>query len=72
MAKLGYITDERAREAIRRPLGVKRGDLYTRIREPFFFDYVKQQLIDELGQHGSQGWAEGLYDHLSQASEGRT
>jgi penicillin-binding protein 1A len=49
MAKLGYISDERAREAMRRPLGVKRGDLYTRIREPFFFDFVKQQLIDEFG-----------------------
>ena len=32
-----------------RPLGVERGDLYTRIREPFFFDYVKQQLIDKFG-----------------------
>ena len=49
MAKLGYISDDRARQAIRRPLGVERGDLYTRIREPFFFDYVKQQLIDEFG-----------------------
>jgi penicillin-binding protein 1A len=49
MAKLGYISDARAREAITQPLGVKRGDLYTRIREPFFFDYVKQQLIDEFG-----------------------
>jgi penicillin-binding protein 1A len=49
LAKLGYISDERARKAIERPLGVKRGDLYTRIREPFFFDYVKQQLIDEFG-----------------------
>jgi penicillin-binding protein 1A len=49
LAKLGYISDQRARKAIERPLGVKRGDLYTRIREPFFFDYVKQQLIDEFG-----------------------
>src|SRR6185503_13774328 len=24
-------------------------DLYTKIREPFFFDYVKQQLIDRFG-----------------------
>jgi penicillin-binding protein 1A len=49
MARLGYISDDHARKAIERPLGVKRGDLYTRIREPFFFDYVKQELIDEFG-----------------------
>ena len=30
-------------------LGVRRGDLYTKIREPFFFDFVKQQLIDKFG-----------------------
>ncbi len=49
MAKLGYITQARAEEAIAAPLGLRRGDLYTRIREPFFFDYVKQQLIDKFG-----------------------
>ena len=27
----------------------ERGDLYIKIREPFFFDYVKQQLIDRFG-----------------------
>jgi penicillin-binding protein 1A len=49
MAKHGYISKLRAAEASRAPLGVRRGDLYTKIREPFFFDYVKQQLIDRFG-----------------------
>ena len=49
MADLGYISDDRAQEARRAPLGVQRGDLYIKIREPFFFDYVKQQLIDRFG-----------------------
>jgi penicillin-binding protein 1A len=49
MAKLGYITKDRAAEGAAKPLAVHRGDLYTRIREPFFFDYVKQQLIDRFG-----------------------
>jgi penicillin-binding protein 1A len=49
MADLGYISDARASEARRAPLGLKRGDLYIKIREPFFFDYVKQQLIDRFG-----------------------
>jgi penicillin-binding protein 1A len=49
MAKLGYISQARAVEAMRESLGLNRGHLYTRIREPFFFDYVKQQLIDKFG-----------------------
>jgi penicillin-binding protein 1A len=49
MAELGYISEARANEARRSPLGVRRGDLYIRIREPFFFDFVKQQLIDKFG-----------------------
>jgi penicillin-binding protein 1A len=49
MARLRYITKARALEASRRPLGARRGDLYTKIREPFFFDFVKQQLIDRFG-----------------------
>jgi penicillin-binding protein 1A len=49
MAKLGYISTAEADAASRATLGVRRGDLYTKIREPFFFDYVKQQLIDRFG-----------------------
>ncbi len=49
MAKLGYISKERSVEAMRTPVRVRHGDLYTKIREPFFFDYVKQQLIDRFG-----------------------
>jgi penicillin-binding protein 1A len=49
MAKLGHISKATAAEAAAKPLGVRRGTLYTRIKEPFFFDYVKQQLIDKFG-----------------------
>lgn len=49
MAELGYITREQADAAIASPLRVKRGTRYTRIREPYFFDYVKQKLIDKYG-----------------------
>jgi penicillin-binding protein 1A len=49
MIDLGYISETRGQEARRAPLGVRRGDLYIKIREPFFFDYVKQQLIDRFG-----------------------
>jgi penicillin-binding protein 1A len=49
MARLGYISKQIAVDAVRTPLRLHRGDLYTKIREPFFFDYVKQQLIDRFG-----------------------
>ncbi|MGH2905742.1 MAG: transglycosylase domain-containing protein [Solirubrobacterales bacterium] len=49
MQELGYITADQADAAIGSPLRVKRGTRYTKIREPYFFDYVKQQLIDKYG-----------------------
>ena len=50
MAELGYITAGRGRRGrSRRQLRLKRGTRYTKIREPYFFDYVKQQLIDKYG-----------------------
>lgn len=36
--------------ARRQPLGLKPGTLYKRIREPYFFGYVDQQLVSHYGQ----------------------
>jgi penicillin-binding protein 1A len=50
MAKQKLISQETARKAQAAPLGVKRGNrFYTARRESFFFDYVKQELIDRYG-----------------------
>lgn len=49
MAEIGYITPRQADRASQLDLGLKRGDKYTKIREPFFFDYVKQELIERYG-----------------------
>ena len=50
----------------------ERGDLYTKIREPFFFDYVKQQLIDRFGVNTvRKGGLQGLHDDRPEAPEGR-
>jgi penicillin-binding protein 1A len=49
MAKLGYISTERAIEGYQQGLQLHPSDLYTRIREPYFFDYVEQKLIDTYG-----------------------
>ena len=49
MAENHMIQYTTAAEAKQRPLDVKRGSFYTARRESFFFDYVKQSLIDEYG-----------------------
>ncbi len=49
MIELGYVGRAEAEAAMATPLNVHRGKRYTRIREPYFFDYVKQTLIDKFG-----------------------
>ena len=49
MADLGMITDAQARHAMGRNLGIKRSKFFTRRREEYFFDYVKDQLFREYG-----------------------
>ncbi|HWT93688.1 MAG TPA: transglycosylase domain-containing protein, partial [Solirubrobacteraceae bacterium] len=49
MAELGMVKPSTAEAAIARPLGVKESEYYTKRRESFFFDYVRQELIDKYG-----------------------
>ena len=43
------IAVEQRDAALAEPLQLKPGKLYTRIREPYFFSYVRDQLIEEYG-----------------------
>jgi penicillin-binding protein 1A len=45
----GYITPAEHGEAASSPLDVEQGTRYTRRREPYFFDYVQEQLIERYG-----------------------
>src|SRR4051794_25186549 len=49
MADQGFITHEQAAAAQKEPLGVKPNRYYTFRREGYFFDYVRQQLVDQYG-----------------------
>ncbi|MEK6277820.1 MAG: transglycosylase domain-containing protein [Actinomycetota bacterium] len=49
MADLGYISKRRAVLGYQRDLMLNRSNEYTRIREPYFFDYVENKLIDKYG-----------------------
>jgi penicillin-binding protein 1A len=49
MADNGYITEEQATRATTRGLGLHPGKRYTIRREPYFFDYVQEKLIERYG-----------------------
>jgi penicillin-binding protein 1A len=49
MQKMGMITSAQYDQAVASPLGVKSNDYYTARRESYFFDYVKEQLIQRYG-----------------------
>ncbi len=49
MAKLGYVSEVRARAAEASGLRVSLDESYFEHREPYFFDYVENKLIEEYG-----------------------
>ncbi len=49
MADEGFVTEAEADQAYQADLDLAPGDRYSTIREPFFFDFVEQQLIEEYG-----------------------
>jgi penicillin-binding protein 1A len=49
MADNGYITRAEAVEAAAEPLKLKHGTRYITRREPYFFDFVQEQLIERYG-----------------------
>ncbi|HSZ70519.1 MAG TPA: transglycosylase domain-containing protein [Solirubrobacteraceae bacterium] len=50
MAELHYVSPAQAAVAEHAPLELKRGYFYSEKREGFFFEYVRQQLIDRYGR----------------------
>jgi penicillin-binding protein 1A len=49
MAENGYISRERAQRGYRVEPKLRRGNRYVKRREPYFFDFVQEQLIEEYG-----------------------
>jgi penicillin-binding protein 1A len=49
MLEARYIGPNQHEKAVGAPLKLKAGQLYTRIREPFFFSYVRDLLIKKYG-----------------------
>jgi penicillin-binding protein 1A len=49
MVDNGYITQAQADEAAATKLNLRRGTRYTARREPYFFDFVEERLIEKYG-----------------------
>ena len=49
MQENGYITQAEATRASQRGLGLRHGTRYIQRREPYFFDYVQEKLIERYG-----------------------
>jgi penicillin-binding protein 1A len=49
MYEQGYITQLDYQQALQENLGLNKGYKYQTIHEPYFFDYVEQELIDRYG-----------------------
>src|ERR687893_848753 len=49
MAELGMVTQQQAQAAMKRGLDLNPSDYFSRRRESYFFDYVKDELIKEYG-----------------------
>src|SRR5439155_7114835 len=50
-----YIDQTQYQEALAAPLGLKAGHIYTKIREPYFFSYVREELIAKYGANTVRG-----------------
>ncbi len=49
MAQLGYISRQRAIDGYQQPLQLNRSNEYSNIKEPYFFSYVENKLIEKYG-----------------------
>jgi len=49
MAKLGYVSKVRAKQAMASGLRVNLSDTWFKHRQPYFFDYVENKLIEKYG-----------------------
>jgi penicillin-binding protein 1A len=61
MLTANYIDQAHYQEALQSPLGLKAGHIYTKIREPFFFSYVREELIAKYGANTVRGGGLRVY-----------
>jgi len=61
MASLGFISDSRAQAAEQQALGLDLSESYFKHRQPYFFDYVQDKLIEAYGVNTVRKGGLGVY-----------
>jgi penicillin-binding protein 1A len=61
MLEANDIDQTQYEKALSRPLKLQAGQIYTRIREPFFFSYVREELIAKYGSNTVRGGGLKVY-----------
>ncbi len=69
MATSGYITQAQANAAKASPLQVKPNSAYQTHRQPYVFDYVRQQLIKEVGYKAYHAGGLKIYTTINLADQ---
>ena len=65
MRDSGSIDESQYAKSVAAPLNLKPGQLYTKIREPFFFSYVREQLIAKYGASTVRGGGLKVYTTIN-------
>jgi penicillin-binding protein 1A len=65
MLDAGYIDRAAYERGLQEPLGLEPGSLYTKIKEPFFFSYVREQLIAKYGASTVRGGGLRVYTTIN-------
>jgi penicillin-binding protein 1A len=63
----GYINRKVYENSLQRGLGLSRGYKYEQIKQPYFFDYVQQQLIDKYGVNTVRSGGLKVYTTINSA-----
>jgi penicillin-binding protein 1A len=61
MYSAGDISEAQYQDAVSQPLHLHAGNIYTKIREPYFFSYVREQLIAQYGANTVRGGGLKVY-----------
>jgi penicillin-binding protein 1A len=60
-----YISESAFQAALAEPVELKRGQIYTKIKEPFFFSYVRELLIEKYGAQLVRGGGLKVYTTIN-------
>jgi penicillin-binding protein 1A len=65
MLEANNIDQAQYQAALSKPLRLKAGQIYTKIREPFFFSFVREQLIAKYGANTVRGGGLKVYTTIA-------